>query len=80
MASHGGIIGLVLFTLFVSPVILALEQVQRMEANTLPLIAGLLVFGALALIMVAEATAVVPPGWAFHVDRQGNVICARTSR
>ena len=29
--------GLVLFTLFVSPVILALEQVQRMEPNTLPI-------------------------------------------
>jgi N-methylhydantoinase A/oxoprolinase/acetone carboxylase beta subunit len=33
-----------------------------------------------AVIMGAEATAVVPPGWAFHVDRLGNVICARTSR
>jgi N-methylhydantoinase A/oxoprolinase/acetone carboxylase beta subunit len=33
-----------------------------------------------AVIMGAEATAVVPPGWAFHVDRMGNVICARTSR
>jgi EmrB/QacA subfamily drug resistance transporter len=42
--------GLVLFALFVSPVILALEQVQRMEAGTLPLIAGLLTFGALALL------------------------------
>ena len=42
--------GLLLFTLFVSPVILALEQVQRMQAGTLPLIAGLLVFGALALL------------------------------
>ena len=42
--------GLVLFTLFVSPVILALEQVQRMDAGTLPLIAGLLAFGALALL------------------------------
>src|SRR6201996_4413406 len=42
--------GLLLFALFVGPVILALEQVQRMEADTLPLIAGLLVFGALALL------------------------------
>ena len=42
--------GLVLFTLFVSPVILALDQVQRMQAGTLPLTAGLLVFGALALL------------------------------
>ncbi len=33
-----------------------------------------------AVIMGAEATAVVPPGWAFHVDRMGNVICAHTSR
>ena len=33
--------GLVLFTLFVSPVILALEQVQRMDARTLPMILGL---------------------------------------
>ncbi len=33
-----------------------------------------------AVIMGAEATAVIPPGWAFHVDRMGNVICARTSR
>jgi len=32
-----------------------------------------------AVIMGAEATAVIPPGWAFHVDRMGNVICARTS-
>jgi EmrB/QacA subfamily drug resistance transporter len=42
--------GLVLFALFVGPVILALEQVQRTEAGTLPWIAGLLVFGALALL------------------------------
>jgi EmrB/QacA subfamily drug resistance transporter len=42
--------GLVLFALFVGPVILALEQVQRMEADTLPIIAGFLVFGALALL------------------------------
>src|SRR6202012_438143 len=42
--------GLVLFALFVGPVILALEQVKRMEADPLPLIAGLLVFGALALL------------------------------
>jgi N-methylhydantoinase A/oxoprolinase/acetone carboxylase beta subunit len=33
-----------------------------------------------AVITSAEATAVVPPGWAFHVDRMGNVICARASR
>jgi EmrB/QacA subfamily drug resistance transporter len=42
--------GLVLFTLFVSPVILALEQVQRMDARTLPMIIGLLLFGTAALL------------------------------
>jgi MFS family permease len=42
--------GLVLFALFVGPVILALEQVQRTDAGALPMIAGLLVFGALALL------------------------------
>jgi EmrB/QacA subfamily drug resistance transporter len=42
--------GLVLFTLFVSPVILALEQVQRMAPNALPMIVGLLAFGALSLL------------------------------
>jgi EmrB/QacA subfamily drug resistance transporter len=42
--------GLVLFTLFVSPVILALEQVQRMAPDTLPLIAGLMAFGLLSLL------------------------------
>src|SRR5271155_2564249 len=33
--------GLVLFTMFISPIILALEQVQRMETNTLPTIVAL---------------------------------------
>jgi N-methylhydantoinase A/oxoprolinase/acetone carboxylase beta subunit len=33
-----------------------------------------------AVIMGGEATAVVPPGWTFHVDNKGNVICARSSR
>jgi EmrB/QacA subfamily drug resistance transporter len=42
--------GLVLFTLFVSPVILALEQVQRMAPNTLPMIIGSLVLGTLSLL------------------------------
>ncbi len=42
--------GLVLFMMFVSPVILALEQIQRMDASTLPMIFGLLVFGAAALL------------------------------
>ena len=41
--------GLVLFIFFVGPVILALEQVQRMELSTLPLALGLLAFGLAAL-------------------------------
>jgi EmrB/QacA subfamily drug resistance transporter len=44
--------GLVLFTMFVSPVILALEQAQRMDARTLPAILGLLAFGAIALLVL----------------------------
>ena len=42
--------GLVLFAMFVSPVILALEQVQRMDARTLPMILGLMAFGVAALL------------------------------
>jgi EmrB/QacA subfamily drug resistance transporter len=42
--------GLVLFMMFVSPVILALEEAQRMEARSLPIIAGLLAFGTAALL------------------------------
>ncbi|HYA06162.1 MAG TPA: MFS transporter [Xanthobacteraceae bacterium] len=45
--------GLVLFIFFVGPVILALEQVQRMQLNTLPLALGLLAFGLVALGLLA---------------------------
>jgi EmrB/QacA subfamily drug resistance transporter len=41
--------GLVLFIMFVSPVILALEQLQRMESSTVPMALGLLAFGILSL-------------------------------
>jgi EmrB/QacA subfamily drug resistance transporter len=41
--------GLVLFIMFVSPVILALEQLQRMQSSTLPMALGLLAFGLLML-------------------------------
>ena len=44
--------GLVLFTLFVSPVILALEQAPRMDTRALPAILGLLAFGAAALLVL----------------------------
>jgi EmrB/QacA subfamily drug resistance transporter len=58
--------GLVLFTLFVSPVILALEQVQRLETGTLPIIAGLLAFGMLALLVLIwqekhSSSPLIPP-------------------
>jgi EmrB/QacA subfamily drug resistance transporter len=42
--------GLVLFMMFVTPVILALEQVQRMDARTVPVIVGLAALGAIALL------------------------------
>ena len=45
--------GLVLFIFFVGPVILALEQVQRMQLTTLPLALGLLGFGLVALGLLA---------------------------
>lgn len=44
--------GLLFFTLFVSPVILGLEQAQRMDARTLPMVLGLAAFGALALALL----------------------------
>ncbi len=42
--------GLVLFTLFVTPIILALEQVQRMRMSTLLVAVGLFVLGILAVL------------------------------
>jgi EmrB/QacA subfamily drug resistance transporter len=44
--------GLVLFIMFVSPVILALEQLQRMDTRTLPMVAGLLAFGIFSLVLL----------------------------
>ena len=44
--------GLLLFIMFVGPVILALEQVQRMQASALPLIGGLIAFGILSLAVL----------------------------
>ena len=49
--------GLVLFIFFVGPVILALEQVQRMELSTLPMALGLLGFGLVSLGLLALAGA-----------------------
>ncbi|HUZ32808.1 MAG TPA: MFS transporter [Xanthobacteraceae bacterium] len=45
-------LGLLFFTLFVSPVILALEEAQRLDARTLPTILGLAAFGILALVLL----------------------------
>jgi EmrB/QacA subfamily drug resistance transporter len=45
--------GLVLFSMFVGPVILALEQVQRMHLSTLPLAVALLAFGLISLVLLA---------------------------
>jgi EmrB/QacA subfamily drug resistance transporter len=58
--------GLILFILFVSPVILALEQVQRMQASTLPLALALLAFGIFALVLLLwqedrSASPLIPP-------------------
>src|SRR5277367_6528555 len=44
--------GLVLFIFFVGPVILALEQVQRMELSSLPMGLGLLAFGLVSLVLL----------------------------
>ena len=58
--------GLVLFIMFVSPVILALEQLQRMEASALPTALALLAFGIFALVALlwqeARSTSpLIPP-------------------
>jgi EmrB/QacA subfamily drug resistance transporter len=42
--------GLFLFIMFVSPVILALEQLQRMRSSTMPMALGLFAFGILSLL------------------------------
>jgi len=42
--------GLVLFIFFVGPVILALEQVQRMELSSVPIVLGLVVLGLISLV------------------------------
>ncbi len=54
--------GLVLFIFFVAPVILALEQVQRMQPGTLPWALGLLALGfvSLALLIWQERLTTAP--------------------
>jgi EmrB/QacA subfamily drug resistance transporter len=58
--------GLVLFMMFVSPVILALQQVQRMDASTLPIILGLFAFGTASLFLLIwqeshSSSPLIPP-------------------
>jgi EmrB/QacA subfamily drug resistance transporter len=45
--------GLVFFIFFVGPVILALEQVQRMQLSAVPMALGLLAFGLISLGLLA---------------------------
>ncbi len=44
--------GLLLFMMFVGPIILALEQLQRMDLRALPMVGGLLVLGIAALLLL----------------------------
>ena len=58
--------GLVLFMMFVSPIILALEEAQRMDASTLPIILGLAAIGAVSLLALIwqekhSASPLLPP-------------------
>ena len=58
--------GLVLFMMFVSPIILALEQSQRMDLRTLPMVLGLAGFGLVALLALIwqerhSSSPLIPP-------------------
>jgi EmrB/QacA subfamily drug resistance transporter len=58
--------GLVLFIFFVGPVILALEQVQRMQASTIPMVLGVLAVGLISLGLLTwqerlTAAPLIPP-------------------
>jgi len=58
--------GLVLFMMFISPVILALEEAQRMDARTLPMILGLAAFGTVVLFALIwqerhSSSPLIPP-------------------
>ena len=58
--------GLIFFTMFVGPLILALEQVHRMDVRSLPAIFGLTAFGAAALFALIwqekhSSSPLIPP-------------------
>ncbi|MGH6672694.1 MAG: MDR family MFS transporter [Xanthobacteraceae bacterium] len=66
--------GLVLFIMFVSPVILALEQLQQMQSSTVPMALGLMTFGILSLAALiwqeARSTSpLIPP----HLFREASI-------
>ena len=46
--------GLLLFITFVAPIILSLEQVQKLDPNSLPIILGLLVLAAVSLFFLVR--------------------------
>jgi EmrB/QacA subfamily drug resistance transporter len=46
--------GLLLFITFVAPIILSLEQIQKLDAKSVPLIIGLLIVGALSLFLLIK--------------------------
>ena len=49
---HFDFIGVVLFAAFIAPMLMALEQVQRVNLASMPLAAGLLAVAALALVLL----------------------------
>ena len=58
--------GLALFAMFVAPVILAMQQIQRMEARTLPIVIGLLALGIGSLLLLVwqerhSTSPLIPP-------------------
>lgn len=59
---HFDFIGMVLFALFIAPALMALEQIQHMNLNALPLAAGLIAVAAvaLALLLRQERRAMAP--------------------
>jgi EmrB/QacA subfamily drug resistance transporter len=44
--------GLLLFITFVAPVILSLEQIQKLDPNSVPIIGGLLALGVISLVLL----------------------------
>jgi MFS family permease len=47
-------LGLLLFVTFVAPIILSLEQIQKLDPNSVPIILGLLVLGATSAVLLVR--------------------------